>query len=512
MKKLLFLLFFLIGCKDAYRFKTMPEGPINHQLIALARLADSVKARGFKGATPPFTQITLGIGPEIIKIHSAEDGSFHYDFTHISETNAYLAFEVNGKNYEQKYQIKNLNQSINKMTKKAFLLPDEISDFSIRQNNALLLSLSAAKLIKLPIDDHWVIGPNNSHEIPLNEELIEAINPKSVDIDNKNAVITFSTSHEIALVNYSSPKDIFKSKLKDKDGSLFLFDLNPPLIVKEPINASGHSQKSKIITRSFAHNPSQVIALANDLFAVSFTNYYQYFDPEQKTNAVVGPGIIALVAIKDNSLVTKSIAVLPYKNPLFIDKIDQEKLLVTCSGSYYEKDNHLKSDDAGLVILTYNNQDLTISKELPLKNFIPAKPAVIENTIIVPEYYGRRVAVIGSMSNNALENVKEAPGTYPYRFTYASFWHDHIAFLGEYNGLIAFSISEGFFPFPFVLSIPLNKKQKNDIAFMPSKMIFRHHNKGLSLVEEKSPGFNALVLSELQSKIVPIDFFGVLGP
>ena len=175
-------------------------------------------------------------------------------------------------------------------------------------------------------------------------------------------------------------------------------------------------------------------------------------------------------------------------------------------GVYDFKDGKMKTNDAGLVLLSFadDKQSLTKKRELPLKDFIPAQPAFIKDTLIVPESYGQRIALIEENTTDALSKVKEPKYHRPLLFRFAKHWHDDVVFLGEQQGLVAFSLSEGFFPFPFNELMPLDKKQKDGVVFGPSKMLFRPDANG--------PGFSAWVLSMLQSRIVPLDLMEIFGP
>src|SRR6185437_7806044 len=101
MKNLL-LLFFLLplfACKQEYKFKDVTEGPIKTQYIVVAKTNQGIKAKGFKDATPPNTEIEFEIDKEHKKITTNADGSFMFEIS-LSNSNAskgHFSFKVGDK-------------------------------------------------------------------------------------------------------------------------------------------------------------------------------------------------------------------------------------------------------------------------------------------------------------------------------------------------------------------------------------------------------------------------------
>ena len=77
--------------------------------------------------------------------------------------------------------------------------------------------------------------------------------------------------------------------------------------------------------------------------------------------------------------------------------------------------------------------------------------------------------------------------------------------LGDQSGaIVAYSLSEGFFPFPF--SEPIITSLEQQIKLVPSQVIMRHKS------QEYQPGYSAWVVSHWQNKIIPLDFLKIFGP
>lgn len=506
---LLFLLLPLFACKQEYKFKDVADGPIKTQYIVVAKTNQGIKARGFKDATPPNTEIDFEIEKTHKKITSNADGSFEFEIplNDSNLTKGQFSFKVGDKTIQQSFAIRDLESALGAVSKEAFDLPGDINDMAVTKSDALLLSLAGARVDVVKLDESFTLSTKNMKTVSLNPTGSSAPVPRSISAKGSNALVTFGGSHELGLVGIDQTSLLFKSLLKKPSGSLYLFDLDPPLSVKNPISADNTSPPSTKISRSFAHTPQEVMALDDHTFIVSFVNYYQFYDPSAKTNAVVGPGIVALVSIENDQIKTQSILLLPYKNPLFFNQAENNSIWVTCVGVYDTKDGKIISTDAGFVQLQLSNDKKSISQkhQIPLKDFIPAQPALVKGTLIVPESYGQRVALFKEDADQALSNVKELKHHRPLLFRFASHWHDDVVFLGEERSLIAFSLSsEEFFPFPFKGEIILDKKQGSGVAFAPDKMLFRP--------SEIHAGFSAFVLSQMQYRIIPLDLLEIFGP
>lgn len=513
-RRFLLLLLFFAGCTKLYEFKAVPDGPINHQLIVLAQNGNKVQARGFAGAVPPNTTIDFTLGAEQRRLQPKSDGSFALEIplNDSSVHEGHFSFSIGKKTYSQVYSIKDLDHALATLAKPALVIKEQIDDFLIEGDKALLLSSAAAELSQMKLKDSWVLENNEALHRALNPDGKQALLPGAFAVFEDHALVTLSATHELLLVDLKDGRHISKTRLYDEQGSLYLFTLNPALVVKNPLSADDSSPPSTTISHSFAHSPDQALALSSQRFIVSFSNYYQYNDQNAGTDAVLGPAIVAMLDINAQGLVTKSIITLPFKNPVFINKSKSDELWVTCAGVYYNVGSELKSTLAGLVKLETKNDQLRIKHQIALHDFVPGRPAFIEDTIILPEAFGKRVAVFKENSTVAMNDLKVAFYG-DFRFINATHWHSDVVFLGEAGGsLIAFSLSEGFFPFPFIKPIPLDSEQSSKVAFMPAKIIFRHQERGHGFDQKFSPGFSALVLSQLQSRIIPLDLLGVFGP
>lgn len=516
MKNILLLLFmpFFLACQESYNFKKLPEGPINHHLIVVARTEEGIKARGFSKALPANTAIFFNVDKEHKKLTANADGSFMFEMPLKDSHAAFgeFTFDVDGKIFQQVYELKDLNASLAAVAQPAFSMLGDVSDISITPTHALILSSAAAQISKIKIDESFILASKNSETILLNPDPQTALFPRALSASGDHALVSLMGTDELALVGLTNGSVLSKSRLKNSDGSLFLFDLLPPLNVKYPMSADGLSPPSTTINRSFAHNPDQVLALGGDIFIASFVNYFQFADKSAGTDSVVGPGVVALLAIENKQIITKSIIVLPFKNPLFFTPQGDDTLWVICSGAFKEIGDKLTSVDAGIALLAFSHDKKTLGlkHQITLKDFVPGKPALVNDKLILPEAYGKRIAILDESSTGVRE-IKELTFRHPVGFIFATHWHDDVVFLGEERGtLVAFSLREGFFPFPFKEPIALDPKQDKSVIFAPHKMLFRPDE--LSTKNGYKPGFSGWVLSQLQNKIVPLDLLKVFGP
>ena len=79
---------FFLCCSDEYTFKSLPEGPIKHQLIVAAKIQNGVRAQGFPGATPPLMPVYFEIGESHQQVKAGADGSFLIELTPLEEAKA----------------------------------------------------------------------------------------------------------------------------------------------------------------------------------------------------------------------------------------------------------------------------------------------------------------------------------------------------------------------------------------------------------------------------------------
>ncbi len=505
-------LIFLSSCKEPSTFKELPSGPIKHQLIAVARTTAGVRARGFLGATPPKSGIFFEVGPHNKAIISNEDGSFDHELILNShEARADLTFSLDAKHYQVGYEIKDVAQVLKRMSKKIFSTDFEMDSIVVKESHAAVLSTNAALLNIHPIDGTWALKKKSLATIVLNPNNKAKLYPRATLLTKNHAIVALYGTHELMLIDREKKSVIYKSRLLDKNGELYTFENKPPLLVKEPLKADGQNNSTSI-AKSFAHSPEVMFALDETTFLVAFANYYQFADPSTQSSSVVGLGVVALVSIDNNQLTTKAIVQLPFKNPRYFIAKNNQEIWLSCSGVYRDINSFpMKSDDAGLVkLLITANNNIEIKHHIPLKDFSPAKPALVSNKIIIPLAYGNQIAVIDDTAAEIKTDDIKTPSFHrSFAFTLAEPWHDDIVFLSSNEGsLVAYSLADSFFPFPFSEPIRINPTQEKSISISPTELIFRHGENE----ENYKPGYSAWVLSTTQHKIFAFDFLEIFGP
>lgn len=467
-------LFFLISCKAEPKFKLLPAGPIKHQLIVAAKTNKSIKARGFAGATPPGTTVYFEVGDVHASAISSPEGSFNLELPSANLSAVFGVFNFttpDNKKFVERYEIKNLSQVLNSVADQALSAPPEISFVNIHNDEALILSLDAALLRRVKINSDWTLAQHSLENILLNPEVKEAPSPQTVDARKNHAIVSLFNSSELSLVDLKTNKLINNFKLN-------------------------HNR-----TRS----AQRIMALDDTNYLVSFVNFDRALAVEEKSD--FGWGVVALVEIKDNSILLTQALVLPFKNPYAfkINPKNASEVWVMCSGAYADtKSLPLKTLDAGLVKLdiTNNSKIITLSKKIALKDFVPAEFELVGDFLLVPEFGGNRLLVLKEDSHDL--NFIESSYSRKFNFTLATHWHEDIVMLGDQSGaLVAYSLSEGFFPFPF--SEPINIGKESQIKFVPSQVIF-------NFKQDYQPGYSAWVISHWQSKIIPLDFLKIFGP
>jgi hypothetical protein len=509
-----FILFFSCAKEDKYKFKDLPDGPVNHHLITVARKQNDVIAKAFSGAVPVGSKVFFELGSKNQKQNVASNGSFEVTLNNVDANAEYaqLTFTINNKYYQYSYTIKNISNASAQLAHKAFSTSVDIDDIKPIANKILVLSSQSSFLRQFSLSDEWVINTESVDNLLLNPSLKSNLWPRSIDAQSSHALVPFFGANELALINSNNMSLTKTSRLMDKEGKLFLFDNNPPLTVNKALSADGTSSPSTTIKSSFAHSPERVLAIGNDRYLATFVNYYQFEDKIRNSHAVVGPGIVALLTVKDNTLVTLDIKVLKCKNPQYIIKKNDRDFFVTCTGVWKDlsKDN-LTTSDAALVNIKLGNDNNSFSQiqELPLTSFVPAEPALVRDKIVIPEAFKNRVMVLSQDAQSFSENdIVSLKFHRPFAFTCAALWHDSIVFLGSQEGsLLAFDAeSKSFFPFPFLDPIPVG-------AVLVQKLIFRNQNENYDLATSYKKGFSAFALtSALQSKIIPLDLLEFFGP
>jgi hypothetical protein len=469
------LLFSFISCAPkAPSFKSLPEGPIKHHLIAAAKSASSIKARGFKGATPPKTTIYFAAGAYSQKTESNTDGSFALELplSNASFGDFHFTFHHKEKN-SIRYKLNNIDDNIRKIAKAPLGAPSEITFINIHNNNALIISSDAALLYIIPITPIFSLNNQEAKTLLLNPHQQPSLGPRTLDAVYPNAVISFFNSDQLSLLDLKSPKLLSTNAFKE----------------------------------AHMRSPERVLALDADHYLVSFVNY------DEKTKKVSGEGVIALIKRHENALSLKVSHILPFKNPYAFVAINSHELWVLCTGTFDLSSKTLKTTNAGLIKIKMSDDknNFTISKQLPLIDFTPAEFAHVNDTLIIPELWGPRILVLNEDACDIKESdFKNSPSP-DIQFTLATHWHDDIAMLATTSStLVAYSLSEGFFPFPFSAPIPL--QQKSELAFISNQLLMRHKALEKSLEEDYAQGYSAWALSHMQNIIIPLDFLELFGP
>jgi hypothetical protein len=519
MKRLFFtaVILFFLGCHpEPSTFKKLKSGPIKHHLVVLAKTNASVKVRGFSGATPARTQVYAEVGRVNDRITSNADGSFMLLLNNVDQTVkvAELTFTVTGKPYTEAYDIKDLSYALRSIAKKEMSTDKEIDAIDFVGGKAAILSSQASLVRTFAIDQYFALNNKVDKAILLKPANNVPYFPRSIAGIGSNIIVSLAETHEVGLLDPATERILDTSKVKDNTGQVFRFDIAPPLSVSQPIDADDSGVKNTNIARSVPYQTEALIALNDTDFLASFVNYYQYEFNGLKS--VVGPGVIALFTLDNGVIKTKDRKVLPCKNPRYFSLKDDKTVWVTCVGAYANVGTDaLTSTDAGLVRLKLapDNSSFSIEHHIPLSNFTPEEPAVLGRKIVVPRAENNSLAVLDESAAGLFPaDIKEEKSHSKRRFTFASHWHDDVFFLGDASGtLVAFSLSEGYFPFPFIEPIPLNINIDEKIGLRPQKIFFRHKVEKYDITTHKE-GFNAWVPSAVHHKIFPLDFLAVFGP
>lgn len=510
MKHKIFLLAILLitGCSSKV-FKKLPEGPIDHHLIVVAKVNDGIKAKGFSSSTPKNTSIMCTVGEKSGSAVSNADGSFELTINDLEAKFVDLIFNVDNKDYVVGYEVKDLSERLGQIAHSPFSIGKEIDFLSFIDKKALILSSNAASISIVDISDQWILSDKIKSSVLLNPDGKTNIGARMVEALGDKALVSFSLTHEISLIDTKNNEVLSKTRLKDASGALFTFKNPVTLTVKDAIDADGSGPKTSIST-SFAHSPEAIFAIDDQYFLATFSNYYQFLDNDN--DSVVGPGIVALMSIKGGELITHQIELLTYKNPMYFFADDQD-IWITCAGAWHKQSSGIyQSHDAGItkIKLSADKNSFTVGHNISLGDFSPAEPVVVKNKIIIPHSQFNDIAVIDSNASNITANdMIEAKFPRSFNFSFASLWHDDVVILGDNLGsLVAYSLSEGFFPFPFIEPITIDPK------LLPPrlhKLYFR--NRVLKTpIKDMPAGFSAWAVSYNQAKIFPLDFLMVFGP
>jgi hypothetical protein len=505
-----------LSCAKEHVFKKLPDGPVNHHMIVLAKVKDGAKLRGFAGATPPGTEIACAIKNAKGKTKSSADGSFVLEIANTDphEQSGTITFNSAGVISEKTYTIKNLPDALKNITDTPFTTDKEIDSIEFVGSNAYILSSQGALVQSFAIDQQWRLSPKSTMAFLLNRDAYVAIGARMIKSMGDMLLAPLFNTHEIAVVDRQTGGLIAKSRLKNDTNQLHIFPVNPNLTVKTPIDADGVNASTNI-SKTAARNAEAVVAIDKSHFLVSFDNYFQFADASTGREAVVGPGIIGLMALENNQLKTIATMVLPYKNPSQFVKKDDLTFWISCSGVWQHNQGGFTSSDAGLVRIAVNADftGMSLTNSISLDSFSPAPIALVGSKLIVPRSWGNDIAVIDESATTITESDKKTHSYHrPFNFTFATNWHDGIIFLGDNQGsLIAYSLTEGFFPFPFVEPIYFYKDADKKLALGPLKLYFRHSAEGYDIQTTHKDGYDAWVTTAVH-RLLPLDFLAVFGP
>jgi hypothetical protein len=467
-------IFFLNACTPQASFKTLPEGPVKHQYIVAARSALGVNIRGFSDAVPAGSEVYFEAGSTIATpVVANSEGAFLITLPDASPDILQGELHVrlpNKKTLAQAYTIKNLDQALKQIAHSPLLnTPPEVSYLTIDSNYAYILSSEAALVRKIAIAPEWTLAESATATILLNPHLESWQNPRTLATNAKYTVTTLFNPTELSLIDWQENKLLDNYK----------------------------------ITNTKARSAERVIALDEANFLVSFINF------DNAAQKITGAGIVALVGIANNTLKVRDFKILPYKNPYAFKKNKALEIWVSCTGAFDLESRTLRTTDAGMVKLqvTPGDGSIKIQHQIAFSDFTPAEFDIIGNNLVIPEYSGNKIVVLKEDAAKITpQDYKTAEYMRAFEFTLAAHWHDDIFMLADVSGdLIAYSLSEGYFPFPFKYPIVLENIPDPEIKFGPSQVLMRSQ-------ENYIPGYNAWVISNRQQKIIPLDFLELFGP
>lgn len=513
MKMLLFTTLLLIfSCAPKkLEFYELPKGPVRHHLIACLQDQDNIKARGFLGATPSQTKIILKVLDKSYETTSSDDGSFAITIPNTTAHHGEFTFVTQDKTFKQKYRIRSLDKSLDHIVRTKKDIDKEITSLDFRHNQVAILSSQASLLSTYVVDEHWNLADKPNRTMLLDYHPITSLGAHMVKYIDDFLLVSLFKTHEIALVDPHKEQTIDRSRLKKPDDKLWSFPLNPPLKIDNVLDQEIDLTPG-LLTKTSARNAQALFALDDQYFLASFVNYYQTADIKNKRSSVVGPGIVALFFIKNNQITSLGQVITPFKNPSWFIKKDAKAVWVLCSGEWtYSDQGNLISREAGLIKLSIHNDRLSINHQISLSDFSPALPTLVGEKLIIPRSMGADIAIIHEQARAiAPKDIIKAP--IEVAFTFAAHWHDDIILLGDGQGrLLAYSMREGFFPFPFSKSMVLDDKISEKVFLNPLELYFRHQIEGYDLKSTHKIGFTAWVLSS-HHKIYLLDFLSVFGP
>jgi hypothetical protein len=506
------------GCSSDPQFKKLPDGPIKHHLIALGRTHEGLIAQGFASSTPPNTEINLAVKEKNARTISLADGSFYLSMKDADKevTTGHFTFTVPGDILEQTYEIRDLAVALSAISKEPFALDKEVDALSFFNNHVAILSSRASLLQVFDLDEYFRIPSMPVNSILLNKDNPILLFPSSLAGLEDYVMVSLNLSHEVGLVDLKNSQVLKKAFVEDDQGQIFRTRLFSPLRVRRAIDAANTGTPATTITQTMARNPEAVFALDSHHFLVSFTNYFQYEDERFGDKAVVGPGIIALMSFENGKIITKAHAILNFKNPRYFVPKNRDEIWVVNAGAYKNiGKKNFTSKHAGLVRIqvSTDRNSFTVVHEIPL-DFGPAPIAVLDKTLVIPEFEGNAIYVVNENANRITPSDKKTPNFHQaFAFTFATPWLLDLIFLGDKNGrLVAFNVKHSaFFPFPFIEPIFINTKIHEKIGLRPEMVYFRNQITSSPLTSCPM-GYNAWVVSRVHQQIYPLDFLAVFGP
>lgn len=509
----------IAACSKETSFKTLPQGPVQHHLIVVAKAHKGVRAQGFSGATPPNTEIHAEVGKAVGKVTSNADGSFAIDLADADHAHlaGELTFTINKKYYQQGYKVRDLAKSLMDMTRDGFETDKEVDAIGFFKGRVAIISSQANLMRTFLVDNRFRLSEEPNTAVMLGTANATPLYPSSVAAVGDHLAVTLNLSHEVAIVNNNANAVMVRAKVEDNAGKTFTFALTTPLTVKNPIDADLSGTAKTTITTSIARNPEAMLALDDTHFLVSFSNYYQFEESGLGQKAVVGPGVVALMAIEKDAVKTKAREVLDFKNPRHFVVKDKDNVLLVCSGAWSNVgSSSLASTDAGLIRLKIaaDRASFTVDHRLALPNFTPAILALVDTKLVIPHADRNEIAVIDENATSINKSdIKEPNFHREFAFTFAHYWHDGIVFLGDAKGtLVAYSVKDGYFPFPFVEPLIIDRNVDERIGLRPQSMYLRSTVDGVDIKLAPPLGYNAWIVSDSHQKIYPMDFLSVFGP
>lgn len=510
----IFICLTALNCTQGHSFKDLPKDFVQHHLIALAHTNNGVQLKGFLGATPANSAIELTIGEKSYSTTSDTEGRFALEVSRVDEAHTTAVVQIkHGSNVSRThYTIKKLAHALGDTVVIPFATDREIDAIDFFGDTAFILSSQAGLIREFQTDATWQLAKAAKKSMFLNPKA--SLGARNITSVGSHLAVPFFNTHEVAVIGRHDFMLKDTSRLKDTNNSLMLFPVRPPAQLESPISADEQHEVTSISTTA-ARNAETITAINDDHFLVGYANYFQFAEPNRQKESVVGPGIIGLMKVENDTIKTKASFILPCKNPTQLIRIDDTSFFVQCSGAYIFKDGMLLSEGAGVAKITLASDFSSISllHFLELGGFAPAPMALVHQTMVIPKAWGNEVLVLDQSSTSFNDGDIKSPRFHrAFQFTFAKHWHDDVFFLGDnQGGLVAFSVKDGFFPFPFVEPIMFLKDADKKLALGAHQLYFRHQAEKYDLSNTHKKGFDAWALTTVH-RLIPLDLMQVFGP